>query len=292
MPLLPHLHVLQADTNLGRAPDALEDVFLDVRHTVLVTDGSDLRCHSLIRQHTQIGEHVVLDLIVEPPMHEVIGVAAGPKICRADHGTEVKLVALDLDGGLKPVDVLTRVVGDDDGEGVEVGQDLGRHQVGQRRHRHGRAKERVQDPRRQHKVRRQVRTKHLEKAFGRPHVALKGLVPDVAEGGWFCDVAIPAWLLPGVEQRRLGCESSRLRSLCPLAFPALLLLKCVGRVVVPLPHTRDDGHVNELEKEREFAIADVVRIALDQIRIAPFPQPVLLLIPSHTDVSDRFIQGI
>ena len=58
---------------------------LDVRHAVLLADGFELGLALLVRQHGEGRPHVMLDLVVEPPVHEVVQVAARAVIRRGDH---------------------------------------------------------------------------------------------------------------------------------------------------------------------------------------------------------------
>jgi len=67
---------------------------------------------------------VVLDLVVEPAMHEVIRIRARLEIGRANHGAQVEFVALDLDRRFETVDVLSRVIWHHDCKRVDIREDF------------------------------------------------------------------------------------------------------------------------------------------------------------------------
>ena len=59
---------------------------------MLLADRLDLGLRLLVRFHGDVGEHVVLDLVVEPPMEKVVEVAARAEVGRADDGAQVEVV--------------------------------------------------------------------------------------------------------------------------------------------------------------------------------------------------------
>ena len=61
-----------------------------------VTDLLNLGSHSLVREHGHVRKHVMLDLIVQPAVHEVVDVAPSAEVYRPNDSSQIELIALDL----------------------------------------------------------------------------------------------------------------------------------------------------------------------------------------------------
>ena len=67
---------------------------------------------------------MVLDLVVQPAVHEIVDVAPGAKVRRADNCSHVKVVRSRFCLGFKSVNVVTDVVRRDHDERVQVGEQI------------------------------------------------------------------------------------------------------------------------------------------------------------------------
>mmetsp|Transcript_2137 Transcript_2137/g.5404 ORF Transcript_2137/g.5404 Transcript_2137/m.5404 type:complete len:503 (-) Transcript_2137:155-1663(-) len=273
--ILPHEHVLGAHANLQRLPEALEDVLLHVGDAVLLAHGLDLGGGALVGEHRHVGPHVVLDLVVEPSVEVVVDVGAGPEVDGADDGAEVELVALDLDGGLEAVDVLTGVVGHDDDERVDVGEDLGGEEVGERAEGHHLAEEGVEDEGGDDEVGREVRGEDPKHDLEGVEVAPEHGHEDRLHGGGLGRDAVVAGRLGHLKGLLLeGLALGLGKHLLPLVH----LLDRVGGVVEPFPHDHEHEHLEVLEGGGdELVDADRVRVALKEVGVRGLPQLVVVL---------------
>ena len=73
-----------ADGDRHELLHAREDSLLPIWHTELLADRSNPRLDALVLTGRQIGEEVMLDLVVEKPVEEVANVSARREIDRAD----------------------------------------------------------------------------------------------------------------------------------------------------------------------------------------------------------------
>eukprot|EP00962_Isochrysis_galbana_P058175 scaffold31044_cov112-Isochrysis_galbana.AAC.4 len=75
LPLGPKLaHRGCADHDVCRLLEPAEDAVLHIRHAVLGADGAELRCRLLVGEHRELRPKVVLNLVVEPAVHKVVGI--------------------------------------------------------------------------------------------------------------------------------------------------------------------------------------------------------------------------
>mmetsp|Transcript_7221 Transcript_7221/g.15815 ORF Transcript_7221/g.15815 Transcript_7221/m.15815 type:complete len:210 (-) Transcript_7221:945-1574(-) len=102
-----------------------EDRVLHIRHAVLLAERLDERLRLLVRERREVRPHVVLNLVVEPAMHEIVEVRACPEVGTRDDGTQVEGRRARRAMLLEAVQVRSRMVGDDVQEGVRVGEELG-----------------------------------------------------------------------------------------------------------------------------------------------------------------------
>mmetsp|Transcript_17799 Transcript_17799/g.44967 ORF Transcript_17799/g.44967 Transcript_17799/m.44967 type:complete len:474 (-) Transcript_17799:273-1694(-) len=273
--VLPHLHRLGAHPDLQRLPEAHEDVLLDVGDAVLLADCLDLGGAPLVGEHRHVGPHVVLDLVVEPAVEVVVEVGAGAEVDRADDGAEVELVALDLDGGLEAVDVLASVVGHDDDEGVDVGEDLGGEEVGEGAHGDDLAEESVEDEGGDDEVGGEVGGEDAEHDLEGVEVALEHGREDRLHGRSLGGHPV----VPGGLGHLEGLPLERLALLLgEHLLPLIHLLDRVGGVVEPLPHDHEHKHLKVLERSgHNLVLADRVGVALQEIGVRGLPELVVVL---------------
>ena len=221
---------------------------------MLVADRLDLGLRLLVGLHGDVGEHVVLDLVVEPAVEKVVDVAAGAKVRAADDGAEVKVIRPRLGLALKPVDVVADVVGGDDDEGVHVGDDV--REDGGEEHAGGHlsAADRVAERGKRGELKRGVRREALDRLDERAELAFEGATHDGDEGGR--------------ELASLERVLEILASLRRLALPPRVhLLHGVGSVVEPLP---DEGEADDLAvagEHGEVAGAEGLHVALHEIGV-------------------------
>mmetsp|Transcript_504 Transcript_504/g.1447 ORF Transcript_504/g.1447 Transcript_504/m.1447 type:complete len:553 (+) Transcript_504:127-1785(+) len=262
-----------ADHHVRRLLEAAEDGVLHVRHAVLLADGAQLGRRLLVREHRQLRPEVVLNLVVEPAVHEVVGVrgdavdgACGPVLADAVRGAEVDR-GDDLpheEGGrlgrhriLEGVEVVSAVVGGDDDEGVEVGHHVGEQEVDD-----GAAEEERVD---EQQWRRQEQEADEHEGAG----DLAHVVDEVVAECWRLGGHAGQELADG-EGVVLVDRGGDLLAVAAHLVHAELLVR-VWRVVEPLPHRRHrgDGDVLELCGEREVAHRD--EVALDEVGVAWLP---------------------
>ena len=77
----------------------------------------------------------MLDLVVQPAVHEIVRIAASLEVRGADHRAEVEIIRTRLRFRLESVDVVADVVGGDDDERVNVRHNVredGSHEPGER----------------------------------------------------------------------------------------------------------------------------------------------------------------
>merc|ERR1719331_3608395 len=252
--VLPHEHAPLANHDIRELHDALPHRLLNVRHAVLVADRLDLGLRLLVGLHGDVGEHVVLDLVVEPAVEKVVDVTAGAKVGAADDGAEVKVIRPRLGLALKPVDVVADVVSGDDDEGVHVGDDV--REDGGEEHAGGHLStadcvaERGKGGELKHCVRREA----LDRLDERAELALEGARRDGDEGGR--------------ELASLERVLEILASLRRLALPASVhLLHGVGSVVEPLPDEGEADHLAVAGEHGEVAGAEGLHVALHEIGV-------------------------
>ena len=76
--------------DVDRLLKAPEDVLLDIGDAVALADGLDEGLRLLVREHREIGPQVVLDLVVEPTMHEVDRIRPRREIDGADRLAQIE----------------------------------------------------------------------------------------------------------------------------------------------------------------------------------------------------------
>ena len=69
-------HGSLVDHDISELLQAPEDIVLDVRHVVLLADLQHDGGGLLVREHGEVRPQVVLDLVVQPPVHEIAKVSA------------------------------------------------------------------------------------------------------------------------------------------------------------------------------------------------------------------------
>jgi len=121
-------HVGGAGHNVNGLLEPPKHRVLDVGHPMLGADGADKRGCLLIAQHREVRPEVMLDLVVKPTMVEIDEVGAHREISRGDDLAEVKGGRARLTMAVESVEVITRVVGHDDEERVQIREDLGQQE--------------------------------------------------------------------------------------------------------------------------------------------------------------------
>mmetsp|Transcript_27704 Transcript_27704/g.61172 ORF Transcript_27704/g.61172 Transcript_27704/m.61172 type:complete len:186 (-) Transcript_27704:672-1229(-) len=107
----------------------MEDVLLDVWYAVTTADFFDKRRRLLVTQHRKIWPHVVLNLVVEPPMEKVDSVGSHAVVNTCQHLTKEKGTRKRSATLAKSVHVIASVVGDDSEKSVCVGQKFSQKKV-------------------------------------------------------------------------------------------------------------------------------------------------------------------
>lgn len=118
------LHAGIAHHDVDGLLESPKDILLDVGNTVLLANGSNLGCRLLVAEHGKVGPHVMLDLVVEPSMPEVNRIRSHGKVDRGQDLTEVEGSGEWTARLAEAVHVVTGVVGNDNEEGVGIGQEL------------------------------------------------------------------------------------------------------------------------------------------------------------------------
>ena len=77
---LPYKHGSLSDHHIDGLANTLEHILLDVRYTVLLTDGFYPWLSLLVGKHGQVWEHVVFNLVVQPSMCKVIEITTSPEV--------------------------------------------------------------------------------------------------------------------------------------------------------------------------------------------------------------------
>mmetsp|Transcript_69529 Transcript_69529/g.193467 ORF Transcript_69529/g.193467 Transcript_69529/m.193467 type:complete len:312 (+) Transcript_69529:117-1052(+) len=127
---LDHLGVTHRDPE--HLPGALQGILLHVEHTVLSAGALHQRLQLPVLQRSHVREHVVLNLVVEPPVHGVDDVVATLKVRGGMRTAAEPLGAVGLARSLVAVEVPARVVAGDDYEGVRICEELREHRHAQR----------------------------------------------------------------------------------------------------------------------------------------------------------------
>mmetsp|Transcript_7731 Transcript_7731/g.31363 ORF Transcript_7731/g.31363 Transcript_7731/m.31363 type:complete len:482 (-) Transcript_7731:82-1527(-) len=260
---LPHEHAPLANHDIRELHEALPDRLLNVRHAVLLANLLDAGLGLLVRLHGDVGEHVVLDLVVEPAVEEVVDVAAGAEVGAADDGAEVKVVRAGLGLRFEPVDVVADVVGGDDDERVHVGDDVGEDGGEEDAGRHLRAADGVAQGRERRELEERVGGEALDRLAEGGEVTLERAGRDGRHGGG--------------ELAGLEGVLEVLAGLLGLALAALVhLLHGVGGVVEPLP---DEGEADDLavaEDHGEVAGAEGLHVALHEVGVRGLAELVVV----------------
>ena len=84
----------------------------------------------LVGERRELRPEVMLDLVVEPAVHEVVEVAAGTEVGRGDHLAEEEGAAVGGAARAELVEVISGVIGGDGDERVHVGGRVGEGQIG------------------------------------------------------------------------------------------------------------------------------------------------------------------
>mmetsp|Transcript_182178 Transcript_182178/g.443336 ORF Transcript_182178/g.443336 Transcript_182178/m.443336 type:complete len:484 (-) Transcript_182178:62-1513(-) len=261
---LPHEHAPLANHDIRELHEALPDRLLNVRHAVLLANLLDAGLGLLVRLHGDVGEHVVLDLVVEPAVEEVVDVAAGAEVGRADNRAEIKVIRPRLRLRLEPVDVVPDVVRRDDDERVHVGDHVREDGRQEDAGRELRAADSVAQRGQRGELKQRVRREALRRLDERRHAA--GLEDAADDRG---DRAR--------ELARLERVHEILASLLRLAFLALVhLFHRVGGVVEPLPDEREADDLAVARDHREVARAQRFHVALDEIGVGFFAELVVV----------------
>mmetsp|Transcript_23169 Transcript_23169/g.65687 ORF Transcript_23169/g.65687 Transcript_23169/m.65687 type:complete len:298 (-) Transcript_23169:472-1365(-) len=234
--VLPHLGA--ADGNIHGLLQPHKDVLLHVWHNVLLADRLQLRLALLVGAHGEVGPAVVLDLVVQPAVHEVVEVRARVEVRRGCDGPQVERRRLGLAADVEAVQVIACMVRDNDDEAVDVREHIRKQEVGdsvQVEHRiHEREREGQDEEAEQ-----EVRSDDAPDELGDREDALALAGQQVAEG-----------------QRRLRIEvlGQGLPLLAHLGN--LHLLVGVGCIVGPLPQEhRDEWHCEPLIAFPSLSIA-------------------------------------
>mmetsp|Transcript_26639 Transcript_26639/g.57986 ORF Transcript_26639/g.57986 Transcript_26639/m.57986 type:complete len:477 (-) Transcript_26639:107-1537(-) len=279
---LPLLHASVAGHDVARLLEAEPHRLLHVGDAVplarLLHPGHGL----LVAEHGHVREHMVLDLVVEPPVHEVVRVAQGPgggalllhvgggvggaEVHRPDHRAQVELVRLGEHLRLEAVDVVAAVVGGDGDEGVHVGGDLRRHHVGQRDGAHGGAAQQVEGQGHQHKVVHHVGQHHRQNRHEGGRVAREELAEDEGHGG-----GLRAGVVGLGDVGVLGV------GLTALHLAVVHLLQRVGHVVEPLPDRHQPHRLGVLKDLGHLLVlAEGGEVTLDEVGVAELAELVVV----------------
>mmetsp|Transcript_50298 Transcript_50298/g.90388 ORF Transcript_50298/g.90388 Transcript_50298/m.90388 type:complete len:217 (-) Transcript_50298:1053-1703(-) len=157
--VLPHLR--EAHGNVHGLFRANPNTFLDVWHSVRFTDLLERGLTLLVGQHGQIRPAVVLDLVVQPTVHEVVHVATCGKVGGGCDCPEVESGRLRLARGAELVQVVAGVIWDYHDEAVKVGEHVRQEEVAHSIPVEGRVDEGKGQGKKE-EVPQKVRTKHLE----------------------------------------------------------------------------------------------------------------------------------
>mmetsp|Transcript_12419 Transcript_12419/g.34862 ORF Transcript_12419/g.34862 Transcript_12419/m.34862 type:complete len:304 (-) Transcript_12419:491-1402(-) len=221
----------------------------------------------------------MLDLVVEPPLHEVHGVgeeraglgivAAHMEVGGADDGAQVKLVALHLHGGLKLVNVVTGMVGGNDAEAVEVCEELGKDDGDEGSLGGGGPKEGIHSARDNGKHHEAVGEQALGQVHSRAELPACQLLHRGDDGGR---------VLPNVAPVLCRGLLSTVQGL--VGLPPLELLQGVWGVVVPLPHKEEGHHLCKAEGHwYPLALLEadgVLQVALHKVWVTTLAQLVVV----------------
>mmetsp|Transcript_4052 Transcript_4052/g.11847 ORF Transcript_4052/g.11847 Transcript_4052/m.11847 type:complete len:295 (-) Transcript_4052:430-1314(-) len=118
------LHGGVANGHAQHLPRPDEGVLLDVLHAMLLAHALHQRLQLAVLQGRHVGEHVVLDLVVEPAVHPVDKVRAGLKVGRGVGAAQEPLRAVGLARGRVAVQILPGMIAGNDHEGVRVRERL------------------------------------------------------------------------------------------------------------------------------------------------------------------------
>mmetsp|Transcript_34094 Transcript_34094/g.79879 ORF Transcript_34094/g.79879 Transcript_34094/m.79879 type:complete len:353 (+) Transcript_34094:534-1592(+) len=167
------------------------------------------------------------------------------------------------------------MVGHNDDERVDVGEDLSGKQVGERAEGHDLAEEGVEDEGGDDKVGGEVGGEDAKHNLEGVEVELEHRGKDALDGGGLGGVAIFTGSLGHHEGLLL--EGLAL-GLGEHLLPLIHLLDSVGGVVEPLPHDHEHEHLEVLERGgNQLVDADRVRVALQKVGVRRLPKLVVVL---------------
>mmetsp|Transcript_42918 Transcript_42918/g.100596 ORF Transcript_42918/g.100596 Transcript_42918/m.100596 type:complete len:273 (+) Transcript_42918:338-1156(+) len=245
-------HRRVADHDVDRLLEAPENGVLHVRHTVLLAQRFDERLRLPIRERRQVGPHVVLHLVIEPAVQEVVQIAARREVGARDDGAQVEGGRARRAVLLEAVQVGARVVGDDDEEGVRVGEQLGEDERHERVEVRVAAEEQPGDGRQEHEAYREEGAEHPREEDGAPEEHVGALAVEREQSPRPVEPARGDGL-----PRVLGVRVRRESGLLSLAAQLMERehLESVRSVVDPLPRHHEEGDAHVLEEQTALILA-------------------------------------
>mmetsp|Transcript_97156 Transcript_97156/g.251320 ORF Transcript_97156/g.251320 Transcript_97156/m.251320 type:complete len:235 (+) Transcript_97156:662-1366(+) len=233
---------------------------------MLLAQALHQRLQLAVLQRRHVGEHVVLHLVVQPPVHAVDEVVARLEVGRGVSTAAEPLRAVRLARGVITVEVLARVIAGDDHEGVRVREEL-------RQHRHAKGPQRSLRRRcrkrpRTHTVQGQRHDRGQSNHAGHRHDAAEPEDGEDEPEDHLLQRALEQSLYRVLEELE---DSDRLRGLPALGpvlrHPGVLarqlqLLEGAGRVVGELPGEDPHDHGHVLQEHRDWQALQQLEVAL------------------------------
>ncbi len=121
-------HGVITGTDLEEFPEPRKHTLLKIRKVVLFAQRLNFRLDLRVLRHGQVGNQMVLNLVIEPHLGIVDPVASGLVVHRSQYLTHVKLLFVFV-VVVEAEQVGTGVIGTDDHVGVEVRDQLGQHSI-------------------------------------------------------------------------------------------------------------------------------------------------------------------